>query len=309
MSSGSPATLYEVSLPLSFYYDTKIPVPIPVIVKALSSLDRLSVALPAFFSSLSGVEIDSCEIKVSKIESGSLKEIFELGLKFLTDDQKKKFEAWLMTTKMGAVTRVAGAGAFAAAAVLVVVSSGLSLVNQFSGANAPSIIANNSNVIVAGGDVFNATQKQLDEATAEAMKTDKKRIAAASLDFVKPAAGTNGGAIYAGEQRSSGVVNISQAAATDAPDRVDFSAGDLDVDYVNVAVDIRKLNRDADTGWLAVIPSIAKKKKLTLSFDHNVDMTKAKREQHIQADLTITYTQDPNKGSMVPKGVLVTKIY
>lgn len=309
MSSGSPATLYEVSLPLAFYYDTKSPVPIPVIVKALSSLDRLSVALPAFFSSLSGVEIDGCEIKVSKIESGSLKEVFELGLKFLTDDQKQKFETWLKTTKMGAVTRVAGAGAFAAAAVLIVVSSGLTLVNQFSGTNAPSITASNSNVIVAGGDVFNVTQKQLDDALKAGMKRDKKKIAAASLDFVKPAAGADGGAIFAGEKPSQTGVQISQAAATDAPDRVDFSAGDLDVDYVNVAIDIRNLNRDADTGWLAVIPSIATRKKLTLSFESGVDMTKAKHDQHIQADLTVTYTQDPNKGAMVPKGVLVTKIY
>ncbi len=309
MSNGSLSSLYEVSMPLAFYYDTKYPVPIPVIVKALSSLDRLSVALPAFFSSLSGVEIDSCEIKVSKIESGSLKEIFELGLKFLTAQEKKKFETWLKTTKMGSVTRIAGAGAFAAAAVLVVVSSGLTLVNQFSGTNAPSITANNSNVIVAGGDVFNATQKQIDDAVAAGMKADKKKIAAASIDFVKPAAGANGGAIYAGEKAVAATVTISQAAATDSPERVDFSAGDLEVNYSNVDVDIRKLNRDSDTGWIAVIPSIATKKKLALSFDPSVDMTKAKRDQHIKADLTVTYTQDPNKGSMVPKGVLVTKIY
>lgn len=309
MSAGTASPYFVETLPLAFYYDTKYPVPIPVIVKALSSLDRISVALPAFFSSLSGAKIDGCEIKVSKIESGSLKETFELGLRFLTDDERQKFKRWLTKTKMGNITRIAGAGAFAAAAVLVVASSGLNLVNQFSGTNAPTITANNSNVIVAGGDVFNVSQKQLEDATEAGLKLDRKKIAAASLDFVKPAAGADGGIIYAGEQPSKAVVQISQAAATDAPDKVDFSAGDHDVDYVNVAVDIRNLNRDADTGWLAVIPTIAKRKKLTLSFDPAIDLTKAKREQHISADLTVTYTQDPNKGAMVPKSVLVTKIY
>lgn len=33
----------EVSLPLAFYYDTKKPVPIPDVIKALSALERMSL--------------------------------------------------------------------------------------------------------------------------------------------------------------------------------------------------------------------------------------------------------------------------
>ncbi|QRY80125.1 hypothetical protein JVX91_03105 [Pseudomonas sp. PDNC002] len=299
----------EVSLPLAFYYDTKKPVPIPDVIKALSALDRMSLGIPAFFTAISGAKVDSCSLKVSKIESGSLKEYLELALKFLTAEERKKFEDWLKTTKMGKGLRYTIIGGVAAAAFVVVASSAIALVDRVSGANAPSISANNSVVMVAGQDLYNVTPQQLEAAVNAALSRDRKKIASAALDFVKPASGQNGGAIYAGEDSSSDL-KISKEAVRDAPDSIDFSASDQDISYQNVAIDIRTLNRDSDhSGWVARIQSIANNKKLALSFASGVDYSKATSQQFIQADITVTYTQDPNKGALVPKAVLVTKVY
>ncbi|MDC3857722.1 hypothetical protein [Pseudomonas aeruginosa] len=299
----------EVSLPLAFYYDTKKPVPIPDVIKALSALERMSLGIPAFFSSISGAKVDSCALKVSRIESGSLKEYLELALKFLTTEERQKFEDWLKTTKMGKGLRYTIVGGVAAAAFVVVASSAITLVDKVSGTNAPSISASNSVVMVAGQNLFNATPKQLESAVNAALSKDRKKIASAALDFVKPASGQNGGAIYAGEDATSDL-RISKEAARDAPDSVDFSASDQEISYRNVTIDIRTLNRDSDhSGWVARIQSIAKNKKLGLSFASGVDYSKATSQQFIQADITVTYTQDPNKGALVPKSVLVTRIY
>lgn len=300
---------FEVRLPLAFYYESKAPLPIPDVIKALSALDRMSTGMPAFFSSLSGAKVESCVLQVEKVESGSLKEYLELVLKCLNQVEKDKLEKWLMTTKFGSGVRYTAIAGVAAAAFIVVASSAVTLVDKAVGNNAPSIQATNSVVMVAGQDMFNSTPQALSKAIEAALSTDRKRIASASLDFVKPAAGPNGGAIYAGDDKTS-PLTISHAASRDAPDKAVFSATAQELKYANVDVDIRSLNRDSDkSGWVARIPTIAKKKKLPMHFEPGLDSSKARVNQLIKADITVSYDPDPETGALVPKKFTVTAIH
>ncbi|MGK8436443.1 hypothetical protein ACRS3X_03650 [Ectopseudomonas hydrolytica] len=299
---------HELKLPLAFYYDTKQPVPIPDVIKSLSALDRLSKGLPAFLSTLSGADIDSCELKVSRIESGSLKETLDVALRFLTAAEKTKFETWLKTTKMGKGIRYAAFGGLLATAVLVVASSSMVLVDKLGGNSTPSIQASHSVVMVAGQDMFNVSRPELEAAISAAMAIDKKKIATASLDFISPAAGGGGGALFAGDD-NKGPVSISEQAVRDAPAKPDFSIDDQELQFTNVTIDIRTLNRDSDqAGWVAKVPSVGKNKKLPMSFAPGVNYNKAFSSQFIQADITVTYSQTP-KGSLVPKSFVVTAVY
>lgn len=305
----NPQMDLEVRLPLAFYYESKTPLPIPDVIRALSALDRMSPAMPAFFSSLSGAQVQSCELRVEKVESGSLKEYLELVLKCLNQAEKDKLEKWLMTTKFGTGLRYTAIAGVAAAAFIVVAASAISLADKAAGNNAPSIQATNSVVMVAGQDMFNSSPQQLDKAVEAALSTDRKRVATAALDFVKPAAGQNGGAIYAGDDKSSPLV-ISHAASRDAPDKAVFSPVSQELKYQNVDVDIRSLNRDSDkTGWVARIPSIANKKKLPMYFEPGLDNSKAGISQVIKADITVSYDPDPQSGALVPKSFTVTAIH
>lgn len=300
---------FEVKLPLAFYYESKTPLPIPDVIKALSALDRMSAAMPAFFSSLSGAKIQSCELLVKKVESGSLKEYLNLVLKCLNQAEKDKLEKWLMTTKLGTGLRYTAIAGVASAAFIVLASSAMTLVDKAIGNNAPSIQATNSVVMVAGQDMFNSSPQELNKAIEAALSTDRKRVATAALDFVKPAAGQNGGAIYAGDDKSSSLV-ISHAASRDAPDKAVFSATPQELKYTNVDVDIRSLNRDSDkSGWVARIPTIASKKKLPMYFEPGLDNSKARANQIIKADITVSYDPDPQTGALVPKHFTVTTIH
>lgn len=296
-----------VTLPLAFYFETETPVPIPKIIKSLAGLDKIARELPAFFTSLSGVEIDSCELKVRKIESGSLREVLDLALFFLNEDEKARFEAWMRTTKMGTATRYAAGLTLAGVAVLLVVSQTLNVYDHFAGTDTPSIQANNSVVMIAGSDIFNVPSSQLEAAAAAALQRDKKKLVGAALDFVKPAAGENAGGIYAGESAEAGV-HISHEAARDAPASADFSVKNTDIPFENVTVDIRILNRDVGKGWIGYIPSVAQDQKLSLSFADGVDINSAKNDQIIQANVIVTYAQDPNKGTLSPKSAQITAV-
>lgn len=302
-------TTYEVRLPLAFFYETKTPLPIPDVIKALSALDKMSIGIPAFFTSLSGAQVDSCTLQVEKVESGSLKEYLELGLTFLTQGEKDKFVKWLKTTKMGKALRYTAIGGVAAAAFIVIAASGITLVDKVSGNNAPSIQATNSVVMVAGQDIFGVNQPDLDKAIAAALSRDRKRIASASVDFVKPAAGLSGGSIYAGDDNSS-PLQISHAAAKDTPDKAVMYSSGQDLPFSNVDVDIRTLNRDSDkAGWVARLPTITKQKKLPMHFEPGVDIRKAQNNQMIKADVVVSYDQDPDTGALIPKSFIVKSIY
>jgi hypothetical protein len=300
---------YEVRLPLAFYYETKTPLPIPDVIKALSALDRLSIGIPAFFTSLSGVNVDSCVLEVEKVESGSLKEYLDLALFFLTQAEKDKFENWLKTTKMGNALRYTAVAGVAAAAFMVIAASGITLVDKVAGNKAPSIQATNSVVMVAGQDMFGVNQPDLDKAITAALSRDKKRIASAAVDFVKPAAGLNGGKIFAGDDNSS-PLQISHAAAKDTPDKAIMYSSGQDLPFQNVDVDIRTLNRDSDkAGWVARLPTVAKNKKLPMQFEPGVDIRKAQSNQIIKADVLVSYDQDPDTGALIPKSFIVKAIY
>lgn len=296
----------EISFPVAFYYETSKPLPIPDVIKALSALNRLSAGVPAFFSTLSGAKVDSCTLKVKSVESGSLKEYFEMALKFLSQDEKEKFEKWAMTTKMGTAARYTLIGSVV---FLVLAASYVTLADKLSGQNAPSITLNNSVVFNAGRDILNVPSDKLEKAIKAAGSKNRKQMAAAAVDFVKPAAGDGGGDIYAGEDANA-PVSISHEAATDAPDRISPDEGGHDIDYTDVTIDIRNVNRDSESaGWTGYAQSIAPNKKLALSFDQSLDLTKPKRDQFIKADITVTYGTNRKTGDLLPKSIFVSKIH
>lgn len=298
----------ELSLPVAFYYETSKPLPIPDVIRALSALQKMSSGLPAFFSTLSGAKIDDCVLKVEKVESGSLKEYLELVLKFLSAAEKEKFEKWLMTTKLGTAARYTAVAGIASLAIMVLASSFVTLADKLSGQSAPSIKANNSIVLSAGGDIYNVSLPVLEKAVKAAGSKNRRQMAAAALDFVKPASGQNGGAIYAGEDPTS-PVKISHEAATDAPDSLSVETPEQDIPYKDVSIDIRNVNRDSESsGWLGYAQSIAPNKKLPISFASGIDLTAAKTDQFIVADIIVTYSIKPNTGDLVPKSMQVTSI-
>lgn len=297
-----------VSLPLAFYFDTKTPVPIPEIIKSLDGLDKLAKSLPRFFTELSGAKIDGVELKVERIETGSLKENFECLLMFLTEAEKEKFKVWLQGTKMGTGLRyVACAGVVAAALTMVAVGA-VAAYDSFTGGNTPSIQANNNTIINIGADALSVSEDQLKKAIDAALSKDKKKAVAAAMNFIAPAGTENGGTLYAGDKGAE--LNVSVEMARDTPQAPDFKVKDQVLAYERVPVSIRALDRDKeDTGWWVVLPTISAEKRLRMTFSDDADTAKAKTESEIVADVLVTYSQDFSQGTLVPKGVEIQKIY
>jgi len=297
------------TLPLAFYYESKLPVPIDEIVKSLLALEKLAAKVPLLLGELSGTSIDLHSLKVEKIESGSLKELLEMSISFLSEEDKVKFKAWLKGTKMGQATKVAAVGGLASLAVLLIASQAITAYDTFTKTDTPSIQANHNVIINIGADATGVSPERLKKAIDASMTGDKKKVVAAALNFVSPAAGEDGGRLYIGQDKSSDV-SFSHEAATDAPAQADFRIRDIDHLYERVAVEIKVLDRDkTDRGWKAILPTVASEKRLPLYFGEGVPPGKAATEETVMADVIVTYAQDFNKGVMIPKAILVKRIY
>lgn len=297
------------TFPLAFYYESKLPVPIDEIVKSLLALEKLAAKVPLLLGELSGTKIDLHSLKVEKIESGSLKELLEMSISFLSEEDKAKFKAWLRGTKMGQATKVAALGGLASLAVLLIASQAITAYDTFTKTDTPSIQANHNVIINIGADATGVPAERLKKAIDASMTGDKKKVVAAALNFVSPAAGENGGGLYLGKDKESGIA-FSHEAATDAPAQPDFRVRDVDHRYEKTEVVIKVLDRDkVESGWKAILPTVAAEKRLPLYFADGMAPGKAAREESVFADVIVTYAQDFNKGSMIPKSVLIQRIY
>ncbi|MEN5258645.1 MULTISPECIES: hypothetical protein [Pseudomonas] len=297
------------TFPLSFYYESKQPIPIDEIVKSLLALERLAAKVPLLLGELSGTEIDLHSLKVEKIESGSLKELLEMSISFLSEEDKKKFQQWLKGTKMGQAAKVAALGGLASLAVLLIASQAITAYDTFTKTDTPSIQANHNVIINIGADATGVSKERLSQAIDASMTGDKKKVVSAALNFVSPAAGEDGGGLYVGKDKSSGI-SFSHQAATDAPAQADFRVRDVDHRYEKVEVEIKVLDRDKiESGWKASLPTIAADKRLPLYFADGLEPGKAATDAKIKADIVVTYAQDFNRGSMIPKSILIQRIY
>ncbi|WP_435634848.1 hypothetical protein ACSC9U_26570 [Pseudomonas solani] len=299
-----------LDLPISFYFESKEPIPIDEIVRSLLGLEKLASKVPALVSHLcdAEAEVDMDALKVSKIESGSLLEVLVLTLLFSSAADKEKCLKWLNETVMGKYAKIGLGGLL----VLLLASESITLYDTFTkddkGAGTPSIQANNNVLINIGSEAVGTSTEKLKEAIDAALTGDRKKVVRASLDFVRPASGEGRGELHVGDHASG--VAFSHQAATDAPATPDFRAKDTEVKYSNVRLEIRALDRDkSDSGWKGALPQVTGEKRLPLYFADGLDLSKAVAQEALSADVSVVMATDFNRGVLIPKTITVTRIY
>ena len=299
-----------LDLPISFYFESKEPIPIDEIVASLLGLQKLASKVPILLGNLCHVdhEIDLDSLKVSKIESGSLLEVLVMTLLFSSAVDKERCVRWLNETRMGKYAKYGLGGLL----LLLLASESITLYDTFKGkggpGETPSIQANNNILINIGSDATGASTDELRAAIDGALTGDRKKMVRAALDFVRPASGEGRGGLHVGEEATG--IEFSHQAATDAPATPDFRVKDTEVAYTSTKLEIRALDRDkVDSGWRGTLPQATGEKRLPLYFAEGLDITKAVTQEAVEADVHVLMSTDFNRGVLVPKSITVTKIY
>lgn len=295
---------YELELPLELYFETKEPIAIKDIAKSLTSLETLSKRLPKLVTHLSGVEIDGYELKVSRIQSGSLMETLALIVFLNTPEQQQALRDYLDKAPMGKPIKYTLLGFLA----LALINDGYSLLTKFTKDEAPTIQGNNNTIINITADNIGVPPETLAAGIQEVNKGSRKELVKAALGVAKPIADHENASLHAGVSTSS--VSIPAAAFEEVPFDADLSAQERDFEYKEALLQIRELNRDSsDVGWKGILPGVVGAKKLKIVFAEGVEPGQATTVPEVRADVIVTYKNDINKTVLVPKYVTVKRVY
>lgn len=299
------AELYSVEIPLRLYFKTEEPVAIKDIATSLLALEKLTKRFPEMLEQLSEVKVHGYELRVERIESGSL--LDDLCMKVFFDDPEKleKFKNFLETSPMGTAVKVGIGGIMA----LLLISNMMMVYNNFAGEDAPSIEANHNTIINVGAESLGIAPDAVNELIKTGTSGSQNRMFRAARDVLRPVEGHAEASLEVpgvDPQRFS----IPREAMAEVPFDADLNAEEHDIDYENVMLQIRALDRDkTDAGWWGVMPSVVGDKRLRLYFDDDVDADAIAFRPEVQVDATVTYRNDINHSTMVPKHITISHIY
>lgn len=305
MTTADTTELYSVDIPLRLYFATEEPVSIKDIATSLLALEKLTKRFPEMLERLTEIKADGYELRVEKLETGSFLE--ELAMRVLFDDpeKQKKFNAFLENHPMGKAVKWGLGGIL----TLLVISQMMLVYKNFVGDDAPSIQANHNTIINVGAESLGISPEEVVDLVQAGTSGSRKRMFQAARDVLRPVEGHEGASLEVPgiEPRR---FSFPPEAMAEVPFDADLNAEEHDIDYENVLLQIRALDRDrTDANWRGVLPSVVGDKRLRLYFEDDVDADAIAFRPEIQVDATVTYRNDLNHSTMVPKHITITRIY
>lgn len=257
------AEQFYIDIGSKLYYSTKDPVPISDIIESLAGIEKLARLSPAALQLLTGIAIDHVEVFVDHIESGSLLE--ESFIRFFFKD-RAGLDAFIdklrLTVGDGPVKSL-----LLTALLLAFVTYGAYTLAQSQGGGAITITASENAVINIGSGVIGVTPEQF-KAAVEAAVTDKKALATATTQVLKPAR-ADAAATLTFDDNPALVFPADAVAET--PTRFEVQPDHITESYVDTELHIRNTNRDnPQSGWLARLP-VRFDRKLPLQIAEGID--------------------------------------
>ena len=296
---------YFAEIPLRLYFATEEPIAIKDIATSLLALEKLTKRFPQMLEQLTKVKIDGYELRVERLEAGSLLEDLIMKVYFGSPEKEQAFRDFLENHPMGKAVKV-GIGGLG---VLIIISHLMLLYKAFAGDDSPSIQANHNTIIQIGADQLGITSEEVIELAKVATEGNRKQLFSAARDVLRPVEGHQDATVIAPGLEGMPRVSLSSEALSEVPYDVDLNADDRDFDFENVLLEIRALDRDkTDSGWWGVLPHEVGDKRLRLYFD-GVDMDAIAFRPAVHVDATVTFRSDFNQATLVPKHITITHIY
>lgn len=296
---------YFAEIPLRLYFATEEPIAIKDIATSLLALEKLTKRFPQMLEQLTKVKIGSYELRVERLEAGSLIEDLVMKVFFDTPEKEKAFKDFLENHPMGKAVKW-GVGGIA---TLLVISQLMLLYKHFAGEDSASIQANHNTIIQITSDQFGITPDEVAELARVATEGNRKQLFQAARDVLRPVEGHEDATVMAPGIGDAPIASLSSEFLSEVPYEVDLNADERDFDVTNEVLEIRALDRDkTDSGWWGVMPTAVGGARLRLYFD-GVDMDAIAFRPTVRVDATITYRNDFNQATLVPKHITITHIY
>lgn len=302
MAGGENYCTY--SMPLEIFFSTDEPVSVREIANSLLSLEQLAKRAPHLISEITGVEIGGHQVRVRRIESGSLLEEVVLEL-LLTPSQRDRLHDYLERHPKVKTTAKLSLGGIA---LFLIVGQGIQTWNTFTGTNSPHIQDSYNTNITIAADRLDVSSDDLRRMVNNATSQNRKKLVTHSLGMLKPIDGHEDGAVSFGGQEEE--IKIPREAMQDIDFETDLDQTSQEIPYEHVQLQVVSLNRENPNGsWTGRLAATIGDTLLKIEIDDGVDIADLSKDEYVYVDATVTYKQDINAASLIPQSILVTGVY
>lgn len=280
-------------------YNTNKPVPIREIILALQGLDGVLKFVPKVVAGITGCEIDGGEYLIQSIESGSV--IEEIVINFLFKD-RAGLDAFV--AKMGNNKVIKTAVISAALGALILYGFQLASPSK-AGAN---ITANNNVIINIGAGEVGLTPDAF-TAMVKAAVGDKKGLAENALKFVGPARADPGSMVSISDPAAiaSSKIEISAAAISETPNRIELQANERIEEFKHVQLTIRATNLDSKkTGWAGKLGD--REDRLPIELDPSVSENDIFGREKITVDAALVFKEKGRSMEMKANRIYIRQV-
>lgn len=285
----------------TFYYKTPNPVPLHEAIDALKGLDKLLKSLPKVTTKLVGLENISVKVEIDHIHSGSLWETLVIKYFFETEEEMHKFIAKarkIMPPKVLIPILATG-----------VIGYGMYLLSKPTPPVTPNI--NLSNIT---NSVININGQQIPDSVKKAVidgVKNKKEIAAATVDFLRPARSQKGSSIemYTDpDDVNATSFEISKETIKKTPESFKTDPYESQTELEQVIIEIRAIDLDNESkGWEGRIEGVTGRIKIEFGVD--VDLENLADTRKFSADVILTSRHIGKSTNPKPVSMEITKIY
>lgn len=294
---------YDYQLPVHIYFRTSTPVKIDELIVSLQSLEKLTVRMPKLLGTLAGVKVLRTELLVNEIQTGSIWEDFAVNVIFGSKEEMEKFAKYINTLikehPMEAIGSVLVGGL-----IVFGLYKAIAYVRGNTAKDAYNIEIKDNNIIQIGSDVVNQSPEQFVEIIQTAIGS-KKSVAKEAIGVIAPAKSENVPISFGGKEMDA--PSIESDVIKSAPSSINIDPEPSSQLLYDVNLDVRKINRDGNSGWEAVMPPRITR-RVKLSFGDDISHEDIDGKFEFRADVEVFYRPQGKEKMPAPCEILLLKL-
>ena len=283
-TQGNSSPEFTYNLPVSLYFRTTTPIQVDELITSLQSLDKLTARMPKMLGKLSKVKVLRTELLVNEIQAGSIWEDFFVAVVFKDETEMIKFGNYI--NELAKEHPVETIGSVLVGSLIVFgIYKAIAWAKGDTSKDSYNVEIKDNTIIQIGSDVVNKSPEQFIKLIQTAVGAPKS-LAKEAVGVIKPAKEENAEIALGGKELDSPSLNSEFIKA--APSSINIDPEQSSEVLYDVTLDVRKINRDADKGWEAVMPPRITR-RVKLSFGDDVSHEDIDGKFEFRADVEVFY--------------------
>lgn len=277
---------FYFDIPAVIYYRTPNPVPIRELVDSLTAVEKITWRLPKLLTLLGNQKVIKTELLVNEIQSGSLWEDFVIRAFFGSLAEMMAFadifNDWI--NGAGVMEPSILGGALLGAVVTYGAIKAKAIWQGKTAKNANHIEIKNNVVIAASAEQLGVTAEAFSDILQQSLGASRA-LANESIAVIKPARQKGASGISFGG-KGTNIPELSSSEIRGIPVELDNEDRLTQRQHFDVDLDIRRINRDGEQGWEAVMPPHITR-RLPLRFGEGVSYLDLDGKYEVRADVIV----------------------